>query len=108
MVLLVDGDVYARAVPAPFFGRRVPFPAGPALLARRSGAPVLHAHTERNGTDRLLISFDGLDAPDRTLPLTEDVTRLTARVAAAQERNIAAHVDQWCIFRAIFERSDAA
>jgi KDO2-lipid IV(A) lauroyltransferase len=108
VALLVDGDVYARAVLAPFFGRRVPFPAGPALLARRSGAPVLHAHAERNGADRLLICFDGLDAPDRRLPLTEDVTRLTAGVAAAQERNIAAHVEQWCIFRTIFENSDAA
>ena len=108
VVLLVDGDVYARAVPARFFGRSVPFPAGPALLARRSGAPLLHAHAERIGADRLLISFDGLDAPNRALPLAEDVTRLTARVAAAQERNIAAHVEQWCIFRAIFEDSDAA
>ncbi len=108
VVLLTDGDVYARAVPAPFFGRTVPFPAGPALLARRSGAPLLSAHAERVGTDRLLISFDGRDDSDRALPLAEDLARLTARLAAAQERVIAAHVGQWCIFRPLFEGSDAA
>ncbi len=108
VVLLVDGDVYARSVPAPFFGRLVPFPAGPALLARRSGAPVVHAHAERRGPDRLLVSIDGQDAPDRSLPMTADIARLTASVAAVQERNIAAHVEQWCIFRDLFEGSDAA
>ena len=108
VVLLTDGDVYARALPAPFFGRTIPFPAGPALLARRSGAPLLHAHAECVGVDRLLLSVDGRDDSDRALPLAEDLARLTACVAAAQERAIAAHVGQWCIFRPLFEGSDAA
>jgi lauroyl/myristoyl acyltransferase len=108
VILLVDGDVFARALPARFFGRVIPFPAGPALLARRTGAPLLHAHAERTGPDRFLVSFDGIDRADRSLPLAEDLRRLTARTAAAQERNIAAHVDQWCIFRPLFGGSDAA
>lgn len=108
VILLVDGDVFARAVPASFFGRRVPFPAGPALLARRTGAPLLHAHAERTGPDRFLIAFDDVDRADPALPLAEDLRRLTTRTAAAQERNIAAHVDQWCIFRPLFGEADAA
>jgi KDO2-lipid IV(A) lauroyltransferase len=109
VVLLVDGDVYSRALPARFFGRAVPFPAGPAILARRSGAALLHAHSERCGGDRWRVSFDGLDVPDRGLPVEEDLRRLTSRAAAAQERNIAALLEQWCIFRPMFpEVRDAA
>ena len=101
VVLLVDGDVYTRGVDAAFFGRRVPFPAGPALLSRRSGAPLVHAHSVRSG-DGHWISFDGADAPDLALSLERDLERLTGCVAAAQERNIAANVAQWCIFRPFF------
>jgi KDO2-lipid IV(A) lauroyltransferase len=108
VALLVDGDVATRALPARFFGQEVPFPIGPALLARRSGSALLHGHAERTGPDRLLVSFDGLDRPDRALTVAEDLRRLTARVAAAQERNIAAHLTQWCIFRPLFEGSHAA
>ena len=104
VVLLVDGDVYTRGVSTRFFGRTVPFPAGPALLARRSGAPLLHAHASRFGSTHR-VSFDGIDRSDPELPLKTDVVRLTSRVAAAQERNIAAHLGQWCIFRPFFVAS---
>src|SRR5262245_58397382 len=55
VVLLTDGDVFSRALPTPFFGRQVPFPSGPAVLARRAGVPILHAHAARNphGGNRL-------------------------------------------------------
>ncbi|HET9251605.1 MAG TPA: lysophospholipid acyltransferase family protein [Candidatus Eisenbacteria bacterium] len=108
VVLLVDGDVYSRALPAIFFGRRIPFPAGPAILARRAGVPILHAHAARGPDGRHRISFDGLDEPDPALPLREDLSRLTSLVARSQERNIAAHVSQWCIFRPLWNEADAA
>jgi len=106
VVLLVDGDVYTRGLPARFFGRAVPFPAGPALLARRAGAPLLHAHAARAGGGHRVV-FDGADLPDPALPLEQDLARLTARVAAAQERNIAAQVEAWCIFRPFFGQEPA-
>ena len=107
VVLLVDGDVYSRSLPATFFGRRIPFPAGPAILARRAGVPILHAHASRAGNGRHQVSFDGLDEPDPTLPLRDDLSRLTSLVARSQERNIAAHLSQWCIFRPLWS-ADAA
>jgi lauroyl/myristoyl acyltransferase len=102
VVLLADGDVYSRSLPTPFFGRRVAFPAGPAILARRAGVPILHAHAARaiDGGNRLC--FEGMDAPDFTIPFREDLQRLTALVARSQERNIAAHVAQWGIFRPLW------
>jgi KDO2-lipid IV(A) lauroyltransferase len=108
VVLLVDGDVYSRSLPAPFFGRSVPFPAGPAILARRVGVPILHAHAARGSDGRHRVSFDGIDEPDPSLPLHEDLKRLTGLVARSQERNIAAHVAQWCIFRPLWSAADAA
>jgi KDO2-lipid IV(A) lauroyltransferase len=108
VVLLVDGDVYSRSLPAPFFGRRIPFPAGPAILARRARAPILHAHASRGEDGSHEVIFDGLDEADPRLALSEDLARLTALVARAQERSIAENVTQWCIFRPLWSAADAA
>ena len=108
VVLLVDGDIYSRSLPAPFFGRSTPFPAGPAILARRAGVPILHAHAARGDGARHRVTFDGLDEADPALPLREDLARLTRLVARSQERAIAAHVTQWCIFRPLWGRTGAA
>jgi len=99
VLLLADGDVYARGVPARLFGASVELPPGPALLARRAGAPVVHAHAirERDGSHRIV--FDSTDHPDRSLTVADDVARLTEGVARSLERAIAANVTQWCIFR---------
>ena len=102
VALMADGDVYSRSLPARFFGRTIPFPAGPAILARRAGAPLLHAHAERLGGDRWRFAVDGADPPDRSLPVDADLRRLTQRAASALERSIAAHVEQWCVFRPMF------
>ena len=102
VVLLVDGDVRTRTIDAPFFGRATPFPVGPALLARRSGAPLLHGHTARRADGTHELSFDALDEPDLALPVHEDLIRLTATMAGTQERNIERHVTQWCIYRPIW------
>jgi len=107
VALFVDGDVFSRSLPAQFFRRRTPFPAGPAILARRAGVPILHGHAFRCETGRHYLSIDGLDEPDTSLTLREDLARLTASVARILERSIAAHVTQWCIFRP-FWSADAA
>ncbi|HMI32206.1 MAG TPA: lysophospholipid acyltransferase family protein [Candidatus Limnocylindrales bacterium] len=108
VVLLADGDVFVRSYDATFFGRLVPFPLGPALLARRAGAALVHAHAERTGSGAHVVSIDGIELPRPELPVKEDVRRLTRRVAEWQERTIAAHLDQWCIFRPLFQAGDAA
>ena len=107
VVLLADGDVFTRSLETEFFGRRVPLPVGPALLARRAKAPILFAHAGRRAA-RHLVSFDGMEAPDPELPVKEDLLRLTRLVAEQQERTIAAHLDTWCIFRPLFPEHHAA
>jgi len=107
VVLLTDGDVFVRSIETEFFGRRVPFPVGPAILARRARARLLHAHAERRPSQGHVVSFDGMDSPEASLSMAEDLLRMTRRVAEFQERAIAAHVDQWCIFRPLFARVGA-
>lgn len=107
VALLVDGDVFSRSLPAQFFRRRTPFPAGPAILARRAGVPILHAHAVRCESGRHYFSIDGVDEPDTSLTLREDLSRLTAGVARVLEQSIATNVTQWCIFRP-FWNADAA
>lgn len=108
VVLLTDGDVFGRSLTADFFGRPIPIPAGPALLTRRARAPLLHAHAERDRSGRHVISFDGADRSDPSLRLDADLRRITRRIAEAQERVIATHVGQWCIFRRVFDEGHAA
>jgi lauroyl/myristoyl acyltransferase len=108
VVLLADGDVFSRSIDATFFGRLVPFPLGPALLARRAGVALLLAHAERTGSGAHVVSIDGVESPRPELTVKEDVRRLTRRVAEYQERAIAANLDQWCIFRPLFPSGDAA
>ncbi|MGH7681510.1 MAG: lysophospholipid acyltransferase family protein [Candidatus Eiseniibacteriota bacterium] len=102
VALMADGDVFSRSVPAEFFGARVPFPAGPAILARRAHAPIVHGHAVRTEDGGHRITFDGVDEPDPSLGVREDLGRLTACVARSLERSIAANVTQWCIFRSIW------
>jgi len=108
VLLLADGDIHSRSLAVPFFGRRVPFPVGPALLARRSGAPIVHAHAHRAAAGPIEVTIDGVETADRSLPLHQDVRRLTERIAAVAENTIARHVTQWCIFRPLFDGTGAA
>ncbi len=107
VVLLTDGDVFVRSLETEFFGYRVPFPVGPALLSRRAWAPLLFAHAERGDSGSHVVSFDGVEAPAPELSVKEDLMRLTQRAADYQERTIAAHLDAWCVFRPVFPDRDA-
>lgn len=103
VLLLSDGDIYARAATVRFFGAPTPIPIGPALLARRANAPIVHGYGVREPDGRDHFHFESLDYPDHSLSLADDLTRMTEGVARAMERAIAAHPAQWCIFRPLVE-----
>ena len=99
VALMVDGDVYSHGVAVEMFGRETRFPAGPGVLAQRTGASVMCGFCERKGAGRFRIvmepAFDPADFPT--------TTALNAAVAATTERHVREHVDQWCIFRPLWE-----
>ena len=100
VALMVDGDLYHHGVSVEFFGRETRWPSGPGVLAHRSGAPIICGYCERTSPGRFRIVME----PPLDPGSFPTVAALNAAVAATAERHIAAHIDQWCIFRPLWER----
>ena len=99
IALVVDGDIYAHGVEVEFFGRTYNFPAGPGVLAQRTGALVICGFCERLGPARFRITLEKpLDPAD-----FPTVAALNQAVATTVEGHIRSHLDQWCIFRPMWE-----
>jgi lauroyl/myristoyl acyltransferase len=113
VVMLADRDVLGTGVEVPFFGAPARLPAGPVLLARRSGAPVLGVFSWRRGYRRSGGAFVPLDLTGAEAEMENDntasgpalpTTRLRGTAAVARalrpfvgvlEDQIAAHPQQW-------------
>ncbi len=104
VALMVDGDIYSHGVPVEFFGRETRFPAGPGVLAQRTGALIICGYCERVAPGRFHIVMEPALDPAR-FPTT---AALNAEVAAIAERHIREHLGQWCIFRPLWEGAPAA
>ncbi|MBF5033314.1 phosphatidylinositol mannoside acyltransferase [Micromonospora sp. ANENR4] len=94
--LLADRDLSARGVEVDFFGGRTRMPAGPALLAIRTGAP-LYVASMWYEPDAACASIDGpLPLPDPDgAPLDERVRAVTQRIADGLAAGIARHPQDW-------------
>jgi len=95
IALLSDRDIAGDGVEVEFFGERTTLPAGPAMLALRTGAALLPAavYFEARGGHRGLV----LPPRDttRTGRLREDIVRITQDVARSFEVLIEAAPEQW-------------
>jgi len=98
VALVVDGNLYQHGQPVEWFGRETPFPAGPGVLAQRTGALVVPAYCERIGKGRFRITIETPIDPAAFATTAE----LHQAIAAAAERHIRGHLDQWCIFRPLW------
>jgi len=103
VALMVDGDIYNHGVSVDFFGREMRFPAGPGVLAQRTGALIICGYCERVGPGRFRIVIEPALDPAGF----ESASALHAAVAAIAERHIRTHLDQWCIFRPLWDGSPA-
>jgi KDO2-lipid IV(A) lauroyltransferase len=99
VALMVDGDIYNQGQPVEFFGREMPFPAGPGMLAQRTGALILCGYCERLAPGRFRIVME----PALDPASFATVGALNAAVAQTVEGHIRSHLDQWCIFRSMWE-----
>ena len=99
VALMVDGDIYRHGTRVEMFGRETRFPAGPAVLSQRTGAPIICGFCERLPHGRFRIVVEPPLLPEQF----EDTEALHAAVAAHSERHIRDHVEQWCIFRPLWE-----
>jgi KDO2-lipid IV(A) lauroyltransferase len=86
----------SRGTFVPFFGVRASTSLGPAILALRTGAPVVPAYCMRLGPDRhRLVIRPELDLPALTGDRRKDADNFTARCNQALEEIIRAHPEQW-------------
>ena len=94
--LLCDRDLTRDGVGVDFFGERTTLPAGPAMLALRTGAPILPVAAYF--TDRLDGHHTVVRPPvpaSRLGRLRDDAARVTQALARELEALIAAHPEQW-------------
>ena len=103
IVILLDGYLYDQAVEVPFFGRPMRFPRGAAKLSHRTGAPILPGVCVRNENRHLIARVMPPLHADPALPEEDAVLHTTTELASLMEDQIRAHVDQWCIFRPLWD-----
>jgi KDO2-lipid IV(A) lauroyltransferase len=94
LALLCDRDLTGDGVEVDFFGERTTLPAGPAVLALRTGAPIHAVGVYFEGADHHAIVEPALDTT-RQGTLREDVARITQDVAHALEGLIRRAPEQW-------------
>jgi lauroyl/myristoyl acyltransferase len=104
IALVADRDLSASGVDVNFFGFPARMPAGPALLAIKTGIPLVVAHVsyEQGG---IQIEFTTVDvAVDGSE--SERVGQTTQRMASLFEKGIAAHPQDWHMLQRIWTDGD--
>lgn len=92
--LVADRDLTGGGIATRFFGAPARLPAGPALLAIQSGAPLYATAVRRTGPGRWVGRLEEIPVPpDGTLRTR--VEAVLAAEARAFERAIAAAPEQW-------------
>ncbi len=93
--LLIDQDIDAPGVFVEFFGHPAWTPSGAAVLALRTGAPLVVGFARRQADGTMLVALD----PPLTTPATGDLRRDAAQLTALLTSRIEAQVrscpEQW-------------
>lgn len=101
--LVVDRDIGGTGISVELFGRPAHVPTGPALLALRTGAPIVPTYVSRRPDGRL----DGVVGLPIELPRTgdrrADLTEITRLVTARLEYHIGRYPEQWTVLQRIWE-----
>ena len=91
-----------------FFGAPTRFPASPAILAQRSGAPILVVHSFVDRERRIQSSPEPPIYVPRSLPRDQAAQTTMQTVAQYMERFIRQHPEQWYVFRAMWPDKKAS
>jgi lauroyl/myristoyl acyltransferase len=104
LVLFCDGGYRPGDVPVEFLGAATTFPAGPATLSARSGAPMLPVAARRKEGDRF--HAEGLPLIRAASEEPSEIYRATQQLANELGQVIATDPGQWYMFRAVWPRTD--
>lgn len=94
VALMGDRDLSKRGIEVRFFGGRTRMPPGPALLAIRTGAPLVPATLSYLGNDWQIRFHDPVEVPTSG-STTEKVAVMTQRLADIFALGIAEHPQDW-------------
>jgi KDO2-lipid IV(A) lauroyltransferase len=104
IALVADRDLSASGIDVTFFGYPTRMPAGPALLAIKTGIPLAVAHVFYTPTG-IHIEFTSVDiAVDGSE--SERVALTTQRMASLFEKGIAAYPQDWHMLQRIWTDGD--
>jgi lauroyl/myristoyl acyltransferase len=95
VALVGDRDYTGSRQTVTFFGKPARLPSGPAKLALATGAPILPVFLVRTPDDHYSYIVDKPIWADKS---TDTVETVMAQIAAALERVIRAHSEQWYLF----------
>jgi len=100
VALIVDvGYKDNGGVPVSFLGHRTHFPAGPARLARISGAPIVFGVAVRRPGNRFIAYASPPIFSDRKKDAEQDIRDVTQQLVDMFERFVRRYPDQWYVFR---------
>ena len=101
VALVSDRDLSKSGIEVEFFGARARMPAGPGLLAHRTGADLLVAYVGYRN-EGIHIRFTGPVEVDRSLDEREEVARVTQALAKIFESDISQDPTSWHMQQRIF------
>jgi len=99
VALVCDRDIGGDGIEVEFFGERTRLPGGPALLALRTGAPLIPVGTYFRDAEHHCAWFGEPLAVARRGPLRDDVARVTQDLAHRFEVLIRAAPEQWLMMQ---------
>jgi len=103
VMMLADRNVGTSSDEVIFFGERTMLPAGPALLARRTGAALLPAYAYRVGNTRsVAVALAELQLPEVIGTPEQRRAADTQAVARELEKMILVAPDQWDILQPVW------
>lgn len=95
IAIMPDQNAHEKGVFVPFFGRPASTGRTTALMAIKSGAPIVPAKCYREGRLKHRVVFTEPLRPDDALPLDEAVRKLTAEMTARIEGWVRERPEQW-------------
>jgi lauroyl/myristoyl acyltransferase len=102
--LLADRDLEGRGVPVQWRGQPITMPAGPAVVARRSGAALVPLISQYTPSGMKII----FGSPVEPRPGREGLVWMTQQVSDFFAERIAEQPQDWHVMQPFFDRTDPA
>ncbi len=104
VMMLCDRDVGGVTDDVLFFGERTRLPAGPGIVARRTGAAIICGTAYRTGPTSHALAFAPFVLPESDGTPDERRAADTQAFARVVERSIAQAPDQWAVLQPVWEQ----